>query len=119
MSISLILKIIITIILGQTLFFKFTAAPESVFIFSTLHLEPYGRLGAGAAEFLACILLWIPRYSILGAILSFFLLLNAILLHVFILGISVQNDHGLLFGLAVAAALASAILAYRKKKRLS
>jgi hypothetical protein len=118
MSISFTLKLIITLILGQTLFFKFSAAPESVHIFSALHLEPYGRLGAGFAELLACILLWIPRYKLVGAALSFFLMLNAMLLHLFILGISVQHDHGILFIMATIAGIASGILVYRTRKQL-
>lgn len=119
MSVSFILRSVITLILGQTLFFKFSAAPESVYIFSALHLEPYGRLGAGLTELAACILLWIPKYKFLGAILSLFLMLNAILLHLFILGISVQNDHGLLFMMAAIAGVASVILLYRMRKQLS
>ncbi len=119
MSISFILRLIVTLILGQTLFFKFSAAPESVYIFSALHLEPYGRLGAGFAELVACILLWIPKYKFLGSVLSLFLMLNAVLLHLFVLGISVQSDHGILFIMAVIASMASGILILRIKKHLS
>lgn len=119
MYISFILKLIITLILGQTLFFKFSAASESMYIFSALHLEPYGRLGAGLVELVACILLWLPKYKFLGAVLSLFLMLNAILLHLFILGISVQSDHGILFIMAVIAGIASGILIFRIKKHLS
>ena len=47
-------------ILLQTLFFKFTGARESVYIFSTLGLEPWGRIGSGVAELIASVLLLIP-----------------------------------------------------------
>lgn len=119
MSTSSILKGIITILLGQTLFFKFSAAPESVYIFSTLHLEPYGRIAVAVLELIICIFLWIPKYTLISAIVSLFLMLNAIFLHVFVLGISVQNDNGFLFLMAILTALASGMLIYRNKRHLS
>ncbi|MFM2266632.1 MAG: hypothetical protein RL757_72, partial [Bacteroidota bacterium] len=64
------IRFIPAIILLQTLFFKFTAAPESVYIFSKLGIEPVGRLGSGAVELLAGILLLLPRFSVWGALLS-------------------------------------------------
>ena len=39
--------IIAAIVLLQTLYFKFTAHPDSVYIFTTLGIEPYGRIGSG------------------------------------------------------------------------
>jgi uncharacterized membrane protein YphA (DoxX/SURF4 family) len=68
--ISWALQIIVALILFQTLFFKFTGAEESKYIFSTLGLEPYGRIGSGIAELIAVILLLIPATVTLGAILS-------------------------------------------------
>ena len=46
---SLVLRLVPAIILLQTLYFKFSAAPESVFIFEQLGLEPWGRIGLGVA----------------------------------------------------------------------
>ena len=43
-------QIFAAIILAQTLFFKFTAAPESVAIFTKLYVEPFGRIVAGIME---------------------------------------------------------------------
>lgn len=117
MSFLVILRLLVTLILAQTLFFKFSGASESVYIFSQLHLEPYGRLGAGLAELTACILLWIPKFRLVGSVLCLFLMLNAVFLHIFVLGISVQNDHGLLFVMAIIAAVASGILVYYDKKQ--
>ena len=37
---SWILRLIVAVILLQTLFFKFSAAKESIYIFSTLGAEP-------------------------------------------------------------------------------
>jgi hypothetical protein len=87
-------------ILAQTLVFKFGAAPESVWIFQTLGVEPWGRLGSGAVEALAVALLLVPRVAVLGALLGAGTMLGAILSHVFVLGIAVQGDGGLLFALA-------------------
>lgn len=89
------------IVLIQTLYFKFTGAPESVYIFSELGVEPFGRIGTGVAELIISILLIIKRYSLFGAILGLGVISGAILSHIFVLGIEVQNDGGLLFGMAI------------------
>jgi len=88
-------------ILLQTLFFKFSAAPESVYIFSTLGIEPFGRIGSGVAELIAAILLVWPSKSLIGAMLSLGVMLGAILSHVLFLGVVIMNDGGLLFSLAL------------------
>jgi UPF0716 family protein affecting phage T7 exclusion len=90
------------IILLQTLYFKFTAQPESVYIFSKLGAEPYGRIGSGILELIAGVLLIIPKTRIWGSFLGLGIISGAIFSHLFILGITVQNDGGSLFGLAVA-----------------
>lgn len=96
-----ITSITAAIIFLQTLFFKFTAAPESVFIFNELGMEPYGRIGTGILELVIAGLLLIKRTTVIGDILGIGIILGAILSHLFILGIEVQNDGGLLFGLAL------------------
>lgn len=87
-------------ILGQTLFFKFSGAPESVWIFQTLGAEPWGRLGSGAVEALAVVLLLTPRGAVWGALLGLGTMLGAVASHLAFLGIEVQGDGGLLFALA-------------------
>ena len=92
---------IAAVILLQTLFFKFTAAPESVYIFKKMGTEPWMRWVQGVWELLASIgLLW-PRLRWAGGILTTGAMAAAILSHVTWLGFSVQADHGLLFGMAV------------------
>jgi len=88
-------------ILLQTLFFKFTAAPESVYIFTTLGAEPVGRIASGIAELIAAILLLVPATASLGAVLAMGVMAGAIVSHVTILGIAVRGDGGLLFTLAI------------------
>src|SRR5204862_7865672 len=98
--ISWALQIIIAVILFQTLFFKFAGAEESKYIFSTLGLEPWGRIGSGVVELIAVILLLIPRTVPYGAILALGTISGAIMSHLTKLGIVVKNDGGLLFILA-------------------
>lgn len=102
----------IAVILLQTLWFKFRAAPESVAIFSALHVEPWGRIAAGVTELVASLLLIFPRTVFLGAALALGTMLGAIVTHIFVIGVVVRNDGGLLFGLAVGVALLSLICIY-------
>jgi uncharacterized membrane protein YphA (DoxX/SURF4 family) len=106
-----ILKLIATVILLQTLFFKFTAAPESVYIFSTIGLEPFGRIGIGVLELLASILILFPKTTAFGALLAIALMAGAIYFHLTKLGVVVQNDGGQLFIYALLVLVSSAALA--------
>lgn len=96
-----VLRIVAAAILLQTLFFKFSGAPESIYIFSKLGMEPYGRIGSGIAELIAAILILIPKTTWMGALLACGIMTGAILSHFFVLGIAVENDGGLLFVLAL------------------
>jgi len=94
-------RIVAALVLGQTLFFKFSGAPESVYIFQKVGMEPWGRYGSGVAELIAAILLLTPRFCWAGALLAMGVMLGAIGSHLTLLGIVVQDDGGLLFGLAI------------------
>lgn len=107
---SWILRLVAAGILLQTLFFKFTAAPESIYIFTKIGAEPWGRIGSGVVELIAAILILVPRTTWLGALIALGVMAGAILSHLTVLGIDVQGDHGLLFGLAVTVAVCSAAL---------
>ena len=109
-TLSWLLRITAAVILAQTLFFKFTAAPESVYIFDKVGLGALGRIGSGIAELIAVILLLIPGTVWLGAALALAVMGGAIMSHLTVLGIVVMDDHGLLFGLALTVALCSATL---------
>ena len=114
---SWVFQLIAAVILFQTLFFKFTGAEESVYIFSTLGIEPWGRIASGMAELLAVVLLLVPRTVTLGALLSLGVISGAIVSHLTKLGIVVKDDGGLLFALAVTVFLCSlAILALRRQQ---
>jgi len=102
----------------QTLFFKFTAAPESVYIFSTLGLEPWGRIGIGTLELIASILILIPRTTAFGAVLALGVMGGAIFFHLTKLGIVVQGDGGQLFIYALLVFLSSAGLAIIFREQL-
>ena len=119
-------RAVAAVILLQTLFFKFTAAPESVYIFtkvgSLVHAvmpfvsismaEKFGRLGSGVMELIAGILLITPKYVWAGTLLAMAATFGAIATHLTVLGIDVLGDKGLLFGLAITVFVTSAIELY-------
>ena len=115
--VSWTLQVIASAILAQTLFFKFTGAEESKFIFTTLGAEPWGRVASGCAELVAICLLLAPRTVTLGAVLSFGVMTGAIASHLTKLGIVVKDDGGLLFGLALTVfACSAAVLVLRRRE---
>ena len=113
-----IVKLIAVVILVQTLYFKFTAAEESVYIFSTLGIEPFGRIGSGIVELIASILILIPRTTLLGALMGAGTMLGAIFSHLFVLGIEVKNDGGELFTLAIITLLCCLILVFQNRYKI-
>lgn len=102
-------------ILLQTLFFKFTGAAESRYIFETLGLEPFGRVGSGIVELIAAVLILLPaaRFAAVGAFLAVSTMSGAIFFHLTKLGIVVQNDGGTLFAMAIVVFLASTFVLLR------
>ena len=104
--VSWVLQLVGAAILLQTLYFKFTGADESVYIFTTVGAEPWGRIGSGVLELIAAVLLLVPSTAALGALMAAGLMAGAIMSHLTILGIEVQGDGGLLFGLAVTVFVA-------------
>jgi len=113
-----ILRLTAALILLQTLFFKFTASEESVYIFSTLGMEPYGRIGSGIIELIAAILILMTRTTLLGALLGAGVMLGAIFSHIFVLGVEVKNDGGLLFILAIITFLCCSGLVFKHKSKI-
>lgn len=110
------LRIIVAIILVQTLWFKFSAHPDSVYIFTQVGLEPFGRIGIGVLELIASILILIPRTSWLGAGLTLGIIGGAIMMHLTQLGIDVNGDSGALFYTAIMTFLLSAIVLFYHRK---
>jgi uncharacterized membrane protein YphA (DoxX/SURF4 family) len=116
--VSWILRLTAAVILLQTLFFKFTGAPESVYIFTKLGMEPWGRYGSGVAELIASILLLSSCHCWLGALLALGVMGGAIISHLTRLGIVVQNDGGLLFGLAITVAVCCAAVLVLHRRQI-
>ena len=102
----------------QTLYFKFTGAEESVYIFTKFGIEPFGRIGSGIVELIASILILIPRTTLLGALLGAGTMLGAVFSHLFVLGIDVKNDGGELFILAIITLLCCIILIFSNKRKI-
>ena len=113
-----IIKLTAVVILLQTLYFKFTGAEESVYIFSTLGAEPLGRIGSGVIELIASILILMPRTTLLGALMGLGTMAGAILSHLFILGVEVKNDGGTLFILAIITFICCAILVFQNRDKM-
>jgi putative oxidoreductase len=108
-ALSWVLRLTAAIILLQTLFFKFTAAPESVYIFTKVGAEPWGRIGSGVVELISAILILTQRFTWLGSLLAIGVMTGAILSHFTVLGIEVQGDKGLLFALALTVFVCSTV----------
>lgn len=113
-----ILRIIPAIIMLQTLFFKFSASAESVYIFSILGVEPWGRILSGVMELIAGILLLIPGKTVYGAIIGAGVMAGAIMSHLTILGIEVMGDGGQLLIYALITFVCCAILVFINREQL-
>ena len=111
-----ILRIIVAIILIQTLRFKFTAHPDSVYIFTQVGLEPVGRIGIGILELIAGMLLLIPKTVWAGATLTLSIIGGAIFMHLTKLGIEVNGDSGVLFYTAIVTFILSGIILWFYRK---
>src|SRR6266568_6345558 len=116
--ISWICRTVAALILAQTLFFKFTGAEESIYIFTKVGLEPWGRYGSGLAELIAVGLLLTPRFAWAGALLAFGVISGALVSHLTVLGIVVKGDGGLLFVLAVTVFVTSAFTAFLHRRQI-
>ncbi len=115
---AFILKLVVAVILLQTLFFKFTGAVESKYIFETVGMEPWGRIGSGIVELIAVILILMPRTSWIGALLSLGAVSGALFFHLTKLGIVVMDDGGLLFMLACVVFVFSLIILWIERQKV-
>lgn len=111
-------KVIVAAVLLQTLYFKFSGAAESKYIFETVGMEPWGRIGSGIVEGIAAILILIPRTTWLGAGLALGTICGALFFHLTKLGIEVMDDNGLLFILACVVFAGSLILLFKERKQI-
>jgi putative oxidoreductase len=118
LSLSTVLAVVAAIILLQTLFFKFTAHPDSVYIFTQLGLEPYGRIGIGVAELITAFLLVWPRTRAFGAVIGLGVISGALFFHITKLGINVHDDGGKLFALALATFVCCLGVVFIERKQL-
>ncbi|WP_298897012.1 DoxX family membrane protein [uncultured Psychroserpens sp.] len=112
----LILRIIVAVILIQTLRFKFTGHEDSIYIFTKVGLEPVGRIGIGITELIAGILLLFKKTAWAGATLTLGVIGGAILMHLTQLGIEIKGDGGVLFYTAVATFILSFVVLYIYRK---
>ncbi len=114
----LALRILVALILVQTLRYKFTAHPDSVYIFTQAGMEPVGRIVIGILELIASILILIPRTIWMGATLTLGLMSGAIFMHLTKIGIEVKGDHGTIFYLAIFLFLSASVILLRERKKI-
>ncbi len=117
--ISWVLRLTVAIILLQTLYFKFTAHPDSVHIFSALGIEPWGRIGLGIVELITAILILWPKTKIIGMVNSLGIITGAIVSHLLVLGVNVQNDGGVLFTLALIVFIAASLFLFMHRDEVN
>ncbi|MGB0366986.1 MAG: DoxX family protein [Flavobacteriaceae bacterium] len=117
-NILFFLRLIVAVILLQTLYYKFGAHEDSVYIFTTLGLEPYGRIGIGVMELIASILILLKRTSWAGALLTVGLMAGAIFSHLTHLGIQVKGDGGQLFYMALGTWILSLVVLWSERKQI-
>jgi hypothetical protein len=117
---SWLLRLLVAVILLQTLFFKFSGAAESIYIFSTLGAEPWGRIGSGVVELIASALLLVPRTAVYGAVLALGTISGALLAHLTKLGITLPavGDRGELFALALVVFIGSVLILLLHRRQL-
>lgn len=118
-ALNWVLKLAVAIILLQTLYFKFLAHPDSVYIFSKLGVEPWGRIGLGITELITAILIFIPKTELIGMINSLLIIIGAIGAHIFVIGIDIKNDHGGLFTLALIVLVCSFTYLFLNKNKVN
>ncbi|SNT29640.1 DoxX-like family protein [Ekhidna lutea] len=106
------------IIMGQTLYFKFTSSPESIYIFTTVGMEPWGRWLVGILELVAAVTLVIPRTAWLGGALAVGLMIGAIGMHLTVLGIEVMGDKGQLFYYAMIIFLCGLYVVFNNREKI-
>jgi putative oxidoreductase len=111
-------RIIAAVILLQTLYFKFTGATESVYIFTKVGMEPWGRYGSGIAELIAALLLVSSCHAWAGALLALGVMAGAIFSHLTVLGLVVMDDGGLLFALALIVFSCSTTIVYLHRRQI-
>jgi len=110
-----ILRLLAAVILLQTLYFKFTAHPQSVKLFTELGMEPWGRIGTGVLELIASVLILFPRTTGYGALLGMGLMAGALFFHLTKLGIVFDGD-AILFIYALIVFTSCTILTFFYRK---
>ncbi len=112
-------KLLAALIMLQTLYFKFSGAPESIYIFSVTGMEPWGRIGSGIMELIASLLILVPATTAIGAVLGVGLMAGALFFHLTKLGIVVQDDGGQLFAYCLIVLICCLIIWWQKRDQFT
>ena len=104
-----LLRVIATLMMLQTLYFKLSGHVESVRLFTTLEMESWGRIATGVFELLASIFILYPRTTSIGSAMGVGLMTGAIFFHFTSLGLKVGGNY-LLFSYTITAFVCCFIL---------
>ena len=118
-KVSWFAQAVAALILGQSLFFKFSGAQEAVNLFTQLGVEPWGRLSLGVVELLVVVMLLVPRLAALGGVATVGIMLGAMFSHLTVLGIEINGDGGALFAMALIALAAGACVTWIRRSELA
>jgi uncharacterized membrane protein YphA (DoxX/SURF4 family) len=113
-----VLRIIPAAIMFQTLYFKFTAHPQSVKLFTILGMEPQGRITIGILELIAGILLLINRTVLPGALLGAGLMCGALFFHLTNSNIGIYFDGDpllFIYALVTLTCCLAIVIIYKKQ----
>ncbi len=113
-----IIRVVASLIMLQTLYYKFSGSTESVYIFSQMNMEPWGRYATGIAELVASLLILYKPTTVIGSFFAVGIMSGALLSHAFVLGIEVMGDHGLLFLYALIVWVAAILLLWIEREKL-
>lgn len=114
--VSWIAQIIAVVIMGQSLFYKFTAHEESVAIFTDINMEPYGRILIGVLEVFACLLLLKRSSAHYGALLGFGIMGGAVIGHFTQIGF--EGARGQLGAMAFLVMICCAVILFIRRMEL-
>ena len=115
--VTFVCQITIIIILGFATWSKFYGEDIGFFIFESLGI-PETRLFIATLEGIAVIFLLIPSFVHYGALLSFGVMMGALMAHISVLGWSVYNDGGELSMLMITVIVASVIILWIHRRKM-
>lgn len=111
------LRLFISFYLIQYSYVKLSGQQSAIELFTTLEMEPWGRITIGILELITVLLILYPRTTVLGGLLGMVSMAAVIYYHLTQLGIAIRGD-SFLFIIACAIFAASLALVITNRKQL-